>query len=73
MKARWQTLRMDERRIAQILVLEMLFELDQSKRTHEVIARSKDFLDDVAAIIHEFSTSEDPYFRKLFIGTTSPP
>lgn len=58
MKARWQTLKTDERRIAQILVLEMLFELDQSKRTHEVIARSPGFLDDVAAIIHELGLGE---------------
>jgi hypothetical protein len=58
MKARWQTLRTDERRIAQILVLEMLFELDQAKRTHEVIARSRGFLEDVAAIIHELGLGE---------------
>ncbi len=58
MKARWQMLRIDERRIAQILVLEMLFELEQSKRTHEVIARSRGFLDDVAAITHELGLGE---------------
>jgi hypothetical protein len=58
MKARWQTLRTDEQRIAQILVLEMLFELDQSKRTHEVIARSRAFLEDVAAIIQELGLGE---------------
>jgi hypothetical protein len=51
MKERWERLQNDEQVITKILVLEMLFNLDQRKRTYELISRSPDFLEDVLGII----------------------
>jgi hypothetical protein len=53
MKKRWAGLSDHEKKIAQILVLEMLFDLDQSRRTYEIISRSKDLLDDVSDIMND--------------------
>jgi DNA-binding HxlR family transcriptional regulator len=52
MKGRWDGLPDHEKKIAQILVLEMLFDLDQSRRTYEVISRSKELLDDISSIMN---------------------
>jgi DNA-binding HxlR family transcriptional regulator len=53
MKKRWAGLSDHEKKIAQILVLEMLFDLGQSRRTYEIISRSKDLLDDVSDIMND--------------------
>ncbi len=53
MKGRWKKLPKHEKTITQILVLEMLFNMDQSRRMYELISRSKGFLDDVSGILNE--------------------
>ena len=63
MKERWEKLPAHEQTIIKILVLEILFNLDQRKRTYELISRSKDFLEDLSGIIKELGIG-DITFRK---------
>jgi DNA-binding HxlR family transcriptional regulator len=63
MKERWERLPNHEQTITKILVLEMLFNLDQRKRTYELISRSQDFLEDVSGIIRGLGIG-DITFRK---------
>jgi len=58
MKERWKKLPDHEKRITEILVLEMLFDLYQPRRTYEIISRSKDFLEDVASIIKDLGIGD---------------
>ncbi|HUV80766.1 MAG TPA: hypothetical protein VMW40_08125 [Candidatus Bathyarchaeia archaeon] len=58
MKERWRKLPDHERTISQILVLEMLFYLDQPRQTYEIISRSKDFLGDVASLIKDLGIGD---------------
>jgi len=53
MNERWKKLPEHEKTIAQILVLVMLFDLDRTRRTYELISRSKPFLDDVARVLED--------------------
>ena len=58
MKERWESMPQLERELAQILVLEMLFELDKPRRTYELISRSEDFLKDVSVLVKELGLGE---------------
>jgi DNA-binding HxlR family transcriptional regulator len=58
MRARWESLPQLEHELAQILVLEMLFELDKPRRTYELISRSEGFLKDVALLVKELGLGE---------------
>ena len=58
MKERWKKLPDHEKTISEILVLEMLFDLNQPRRTYEIISRLKDFLEDVASIIKDLGVGE---------------
>ncbi len=58
MKEDWNSLPHLERELAQILVLEMLFELDKSRRTYELISRSAGFLEDVSLLVKELGLGE---------------
>ncbi|MBN1456066.1 MAG: hypothetical protein JW945_07435 [Methanomicrobia archaeon] len=58
MKAHWESLLQLERELAQILVLEMLFELDKPRRTYELISRSEGFLTDVSLLVKELGLGE---------------
>ena len=58
MKEHWESLPQLERELAQILVLEMLFELDKPRRTYELISRSERFLNDVARLVKELGLGE---------------
>lgn len=58
MKERWKKLPDHEQTIAKILVLEMLFDLNQPRRTYELISRSKDFLEDVSSILKDLGTGD---------------
>nr|CBH39195.1 hypothetical protein BSM_26730 [uncultured archaeon] len=53
MKERWEQLPYYEKTLSKILVLEMLFELDQRKGNYEIISRSRDFLEDVSSILKD--------------------
>jgi hypothetical protein len=53
MNERWKKLPEHEKTIAQILVLVMLFDLNRTRRTYELISRSKPFLDDVASVLED--------------------
>ncbi|MBE0516294.1 MAG: hypothetical protein IBX41_02725 [Methanophagales archaeon] len=63
MKERWEKLPAHEQTIIKIMVLEQLFNLDQRKRTYELISRSKDFLEDLSGILKELGIG-DMTFRK---------
>jgi len=58
MKAQWESLPQLERELAQILVLEMLFELDKPRRTYELISRSAGFLTDISLMVKELGLGE---------------
>jgi hypothetical protein len=58
LKEHWESLPPLERELAQILVLEMLFELDKPRRTYELISRSEGFLKDVALLVKELGLGE---------------
>ncbi len=58
MKERWETLPHHEKTLSKILVLEMLFGLDQPKRTYELISRSKGFLGDVSSILTDLGVGD---------------
>jgi len=58
MKQRWELLPYHEKTILKILVLETVFELEQPKRTYEIISRSRDFLEDVARIADDLGIGE---------------
>ena len=71
MKEHWKKVSKHEKTIAQILVLEMLFDLEHPRRTYEFISRSKDLLDDVSGILNELGLgaitihkrSDRPHYR----------
>lgn len=58
LKEHWKSLPPLERELAQILVLEMLFELDKPRRTYELISRSEGFLKDVSRLVKELGLGE---------------
>ena len=58
MKERWEKLPEYARTRAKISVLEMLFDLDQPRRTYELISRSKAFLEDVASIMRDLGIGD---------------
>lgn len=58
MKERWKMLPDHEQTLVKILVLEMLFDLGQPRRTYELISRSKGFLEDVAGIMSDLGIGE---------------
>lgn len=58
MKERWEQLPEHERTMTKILVLELLFNLDDRKKTYELIARSRNFLEDVAGILRDLGIGE---------------
>ena len=58
MKERWEQLPYHEKTISKILVLEVLFELGQPRRTYEIISRSRDFLEDVAGILKDLGIGD---------------
>jgi len=58
MKVRWKQLPYPEKTITKILILEMLFELEQPRRTYELISRSRGFLEDVASILKDLGIGE---------------
>jgi len=64
MKERWEKLPAHEKTITKILVLEMLFNLDQRKRTYELISRSKDFLEDVSGIIKDLGIGDITFHKR---------
>ena len=55
MKERWKKLPEHEKTLAQIMVLEMLYDLNRSpaRTSYEITSRSKPFLDDVASVLNE--------------------
>ena len=55
MKERWKKLSEHEKTLAQILILEMLYDLNRSpaRSSYEIISRSKPFLDDVAGVLED--------------------
>jgi hypothetical protein len=55
MKERWKKLSEHEKTLAQILILEMLYNLNRSpaRSSYEIISRSKPFLDDVASVLDD--------------------
>jgi hypothetical protein len=64
MKERWGKLSDHERTISQILVLEMLFDLDQPRQTHEIISRSNAFLEDVASLIKDLGIGDMKIYKR---------
>lgn len=58
MKARWEQLPHQEKTLAKIRVLEILFELEQPGRAYEIISRSSDFLEDVSGIGKELGVGD---------------
>jgi len=58
MKVRWEQHPYQEKTLSKILVLEMLFELDQRKGNYEIISRSRDFLEDVSSILKDLGIGE---------------
>ncbi|HUV02524.1 MAG TPA: hypothetical protein VMW67_03625 [Desulfobacteria bacterium] len=55
MKERWKKLPEHEKTLAQILILEMLYDLNRSpaRNSYEIISRSKPFLDDIASVLED--------------------
>ncbi|MBN1762735.1 MAG: hypothetical protein JW878_06645 [Methanomicrobia archaeon] len=55
MKERWKKLPEHEKALAQIRVLEMLYDLNRSpaRNSYEIISRSKPFFDDVASVLED--------------------
>ncbi|MGC9444809.1 MAG: hypothetical protein ACP5E9_07800 [Candidatus Methanospirareceae archaeon] len=53
MSEHWKSLPQLERELAQVLVLERLFELDKPRQTYELISRSEAFLNDVALLVKD--------------------
>jgi hypothetical protein len=64
MKERWEKLPAHEQVITKILVLELLFNLDQRKRTYELISRSKDFLEDLSGILKELGIGDITFHKR---------
>jgi hypothetical protein len=58
MKERWEQLPYQEKTLSKILVLEMLFGLDQEKGNYELISRSIDFLEDVSSIVNDLGIGD---------------